>query len=193
MCMEVKKELSRKPSFGLRLLQIGVGVIAIGLAISAMIYPSVGVATVSFLLAVALIVIGIERIVTVFASYHSKSSRVGNVILGAIVVGLGATVLAFPLYATGFIAILLSFGLLFAGIARVIQGSTSRNSSKTSRGLAIGVGVLAIAISLMIFAAPSIGIVLLDLIVAIGLLIIGIECIAQAISGRRLSSRSITT
>ena len=145
--MEVRKELSRQPPSWIRFLQVGLGVIAIGLALSAIAVPAVGVATVSVVLAAALIVIGIERIVTVFSPNRSKSSRVGNIILGALVVGLGATVLAFPLYATGFLVILLSIGLLFAGIARVIQGSTSKNVSKTSRGLAIGVGILAIAIS----------------------------------------------
>ncbi|MFL6340137.1 MAG: HdeD family acid-resistance protein [Nitrososphaeraceae archaeon] len=191
--MEVRKELSRQPPSWIRFLQVGLGVIAIGLALSAIVFPSVGVATVSVVLAAALIVIGIERIVTVFSPNRSKSSRVGNIILGALVVGLGATVLAFPLYATGFLVILLSIGLLFAGIARVIQGSTSKNVSKTSRGLAIGVGILAIAISCIVFAAPLLGVVFLNFVVAIALLIIGIECIAQAISGRRLiTSRSIT-
>ena len=71
--MQVKSELSRKPPIGLRLLQVGLGVIAIGLALSAMVVPAVGVATVSAVLAAALIVIGIERIVTVFSANHSKS------------------------------------------------------------------------------------------------------------------------
>ena len=81
--MEVRKELSRQPPSWIRFLQVGLGVIAIGLALSAIVFPSVGVATVSVVLAAALIVIGIERIVTVFSPNRSKSSRVGNIILGA--------------------------------------------------------------------------------------------------------------
>jgi uncharacterized membrane protein HdeD (DUF308 family) len=184
--MEVRKELSRQPPLGLRLLQVSLGVVAIGLALSAIAVPAVGVATVSVVLAAALIVIGIERIVTVFSPNHSKSSRAGNIILGAIVIGLGSMVLAFPLYATGFLVVLLSIGLLFAGIARIIQGASSKNVSKGSRSLSLGVGVLAIAISCMVFASPLLGVVFLNFIVAIALLIIGIECIAQAMSGRRL-------
>jgi uncharacterized membrane protein HdeD (DUF308 family) len=191
--MEVRKELSRQPPSWLRLLQVGLGVIAIGLALSAIAVPAVGVATVSVVLAAALIVIGIERIVTVFLPNHSKSSRAGSIILGAIVIGLGATVLAFPLYATGFLVVLLSIGLLFAGIARIIEGTSSKNVSKGSRSLSLGVGALAIAISFMVFASPLLGVVFLNFVVAIALLIIGIECIAQATLGRRLiTSRSIT-
>jgi len=178
----------------LRLLQVGLGVIAIGLALSAMVVPAVGVATVSAVLAAALIVIGIERIVTVFSANHSKSSRAGNIILGAIVIGLGSMVLAFPLYATSFLVVLLAIGLLFAGIARIIQGASSKHVSKGSRSLSIGAGILAISISCMVFASPLLGVVFLNFIVAIALLIIGIECIAQAMSGRRLiTSRNITT
>ena len=191
--MEAKGQLSRRSPSWLRFLQVGLGVVAIGLALSVIIYPSIGVATVSAALAAALIVIGIERIVTGFSPVQSKSSRAGNIILGALVIGLSAAVLAFPLYATGFLVILLSVGLLFAGIARIIEGAASKHVSKGSRSLSIGVGILAVAISTMVFASPLFGIGLLNFIVGIVLLIIGIECIAQAISGRRLiTSRSIT-
>lgn len=79
---------------------------------------------------------------------------------------------------------MLSIGLLFAGIARIIEGVSSKHISKGSKSLSMGVGILAVAISFMVFASPLLGIVFLNFIVAIALLIIGIECIAQAISGR---------
>jgi uncharacterized membrane protein HdeD (DUF308 family) len=82
---------------------------------------------------------------------------------------------------------------LFAGIARIIEGASSKHVSKGSRALSLGVGALAVAISFMVFASPLLGVVFLNFIVAIGLTIIGIECIVQAISGRRsIASRSIT-
>jgi uncharacterized membrane protein HdeD (DUF308 family) len=191
--MEVKRALSRSPPSWLRFLQIGLGVIAVGLSLSVIVYPSVGIATLSVALAVALIVIGIERIATGFSANQSKSSRAGNIILGALVIGLSAGVLAFPLLAAGFLVIMLGISLLFAGIARIVEGVLSKHVSKGSRSLLIGVGVLAVAVSFMVFASPLVGIVLLNFIVAVALLIIGIECIVQAVSGRRLiASTSIT-
>lgn len=184
--MEVKRALSRSPPSWLRFLQIGLGVIAVGLSLSIIVYPSVGVATVSIVLAAALLVIGIERIATGFSANQSKSSSAGNIILGALVIGLSAVVLAFPLLAAGFLVIMLGISLLFAGIARIMEGVSSKHVSKGSRSLLIGVGVLAVAISFMVFASPLVGIVLLNFIVAIALLIIGIECIAEAVFGRRL-------
>ena len=152
---------------------------------SVIVYPSVGIATVSVALAAALIVIGIERIATGFSANQSKSSSAGNIILGALVIRLSAVVLAFPLLAAGFLVIMLGISLLFAGIARIMEGVSSKHVSKGSRSLLIGVGVLAVAISFMVFASPLVGIVLLNFIVAIALLI-GIECIAEAVFGRRL-------
>lgn len=190
--MEVKRALSRSPPSWLRFLQIGLGVIAVGLSLSVIVYPSVGIATVSVALAAALIVIGIERIATGFSANQLKSSPAGNIILGALVIGLSAVVLAFPLLAAGFLVIILGISLFFAGIARIIEGVLSKQVSKGSRSLLIGVGILAVAISFMVFASPLVGIVLLNFIVAVALLIIGIECIAQAVSGRRLIASTIT-
>jgi uncharacterized membrane protein HdeD (DUF308 family) len=164
---------------------MGLGIIAIGLSLSVIVYPSVGVHTVSFLLAAALLVVGFERVAIGFLSIHSKSSRVGNIALGAVVIGLSLTVLAFPLFTTGFLAIMLAFGLLFSGIARIVQGVSSKNGSKGSRALMAGVGVLAVAISVMVFSTPLLGITILNFVLAIALLIIGIQCIASAISSKR--------
>jgi uncharacterized membrane protein HdeD (DUF308 family) len=191
MKAETRYERSSSPSW-LRFLQIGLGIIAIGLSLSVIVYPSVGVHTVSFLLAAALLVVGFERVATGFLPNHSKSSRLGNYALGAVVIGLSLTVLAFPLFATGFLAIMLAFGLLFSGIARIVQGISSKNGSKGSRALMVGVGVLAVAISGMVFSAPLLGIAILNLVLAIALLIIGIQCIVSAVSGKRyMTSASI--
>ena len=130
-------------------------------------------------------VVGFERVATGFLSSHSKSSRLGNIALGALVIGLSLTVVAFPLFAAGFLAIMLSFGLLFSGIARIAEGIYSKNVSKGARILVLGVGVLAVAISVMIFSTPLLGIAILNFVLAVALLIIGIHCIVSAVSGKR--------
>ena len=183
--MKVESEYGRSSSSWLRFFQIGLGIIAIGSSLSVIVYPSVGVHTVSFLLAAALLVVGFERVATGFLQNHSKSSRLGNFALGAVVIGLSLTVVVFPLFATGFLAIMLAFGLLFSGIARIVQGVSSKNVSKGSRTLMVGVGALAVAISAMVFSTPLLGIAILNLVLAIALLIIGIQCIASAVSNKR--------
>ena len=58
---------------------------------------------------------------------------------------------------------------------------------KGIRGFTIGVGVLAVIISVMILAAPVIGAIFAGLIIAMALLIIGIQMVAAGVAGRRES------
>jgi hypothetical protein len=59
----------------------------------------------------------------------------------------------FPLFAAGILIGLVTFGLLFVGIARIIHGITSKSISKWSRIFLLGVGILS-SVSFMIFASP---------------------------------------
>jgi uncharacterized membrane protein HdeD (DUF308 family) len=72
------------------------------------------------------------------------------------------------------------------GIARILYGVMTRHkASQWSRAFAIGVGILSIAVSIMVFASPLLGAFLVTLVLAINLLILGIESIAHGISGRK--------
>jgi uncharacterized membrane protein HdeD (DUF308 family) len=126
-------------------------------------------------------------------SKHSKSSRFGNIGLGALAALLGIVVLAFPLFTTGVLVTLLALGLLFTGIARIIHGMSEKNTSKWSKGLLVGVGILSLAVSFMVFASPALGVFLLTLVLGINLLIIGIQSVAYAISGHQRRTHNPTT
>ena len=173
---------------GLQIAQVVLGVIAIGLSLSVMAEPGAGVALLVFLLSITLLVLGIERVIAgIGLAGLRKSSRIGNIILGGLTIALGIAVISFPLFAAGFLILMLAIGLLFMGIARILYGITAsrRNASQWSRAFAIGVGILSIAISFMVFASPLLGAFLLTLILAVNLLILGIESIAHGISSRK--------
>ena len=144
---------------GLRIAQIVLGVIAIALSISVMAQPRAGVTLLVFLLSVTLLVLGIERVIAgIGLKDLPKSSRIGNIILGSLTIALGIIVISFPAFAAGFLILLLAIGLLFMGIARILYGILARrNVSKWSKAFAIGVGILSIAVSIMIFASPLLG------------------------------------
>ena len=182
---------------GIRILQIVLGAIAIALSLAVIVNPGVGIATLTFLLSITLLVVGIERFVTgLTLSKHSKSSRFGNIGLGALAALLGIAVMAFPLFTTGVLVTLLALGLLFTGIARVIHGISDKNTSKWSKGFLVGVGVLSLAVSFLVFASPALGVFLLTLVLGINLLIIGIQSVAYGISGhqrRRYNPTTATT
>ena len=172
---------------GTRILQVVLGGIAIALSLGVIFNPGIGIATIALLLSATLLVAGIERVVTGFTQSNrsSKLSKFGNISLGALVALLGITVLAVPVFATEVLVTLLAIGLLFIGIARIIHGLKDKNISKWSRGSLVGVVILSLAVSFMVFAYPALGVFLLTLILGINLLIIGVQSVAYAISGHR--------
>lgn len=179
---------------GIRISQIVLGGIAIALSLAIISSPGFGIATITFLLSITLLVVGIERLVTGFTpSEQSKSSRFGNIGLGALAALLGIAVVAFPLFTTGVLVSLLALGLLFIGIARIIHGISAKNISKWSKGFLVGVGILSLAVSFTVIAYPAFGVSLLTLVLGINLLIIGIQSVAYAISGHQRRTYNPTT
>src|SRR6476659_234779 len=85
--------------------------------------PGAGVALLVFLLSITLLVLGIERVIACIGlAGLRKSSRIGNIILGGLTIALGITVISFPLFAAGFLILMLAIVLLFMGIARILYG-----------------------------------------------------------------------
>jgi uncharacterized membrane protein HdeD (DUF308 family) len=182
----MKDEGNHSNSFkAIRAAQIVLGAIAIVLSLAIIADPVLGIGVLIFLLSITIIVAGIERVAVGVHPHLTKSSRTGNIVLGAIAIGLGILVIVFPLLATLFLVTLLSVGLFFIGIARIIQGIGNKNISRWSRVLLVGVGILSLVLSFIVIAHPVSGIIILAIILAINLLIIGIESIVNGISSRR--------
>jgi uncharacterized membrane protein HdeD (DUF308 family) len=191
----MKTESETGVSKGIRILQIIVGIIAIALSIAVIVNPGFGIEILVFLLSISLFVVGIERISIAFLPYIRKSStRIGNIVLGGLAILLSIIVIGFPFFTIGFLVTLLAIGLLFIGAARIIHGVLDKQTSKWSRIFLVAVGILSIGVSFMVFANPLLGIFLLTFILAINLLIIGIESIVHGASGKRnLAASSIST
>jgi uncharacterized membrane protein HdeD (DUF308 family) len=175
----------KKISKGIRILQVIVGIIAISISIAEILNPGFGLELLVFLLSITIFVIGIERVSMGFLPNMTKSSRITNIVLGALAIVLAIIVIAFPIFTIGFLVRLLSIGLLFIGFSRIVHGILDKRISKWSRAFLIGVGILSIVVSFMVLTNPFLGLFLLILILAVNLLIIGIESIVEGISGNR--------
>lgn len=81
--------------------------------------------------------------------------------------------------------------LLFNGVARIVEGMTGRHSGM-SRAFLIGVGILALIISVLVLSFPLFGIVLAGTIIAIGLLITGIQMVFAGVSRTKVQNRTDT-
>ncbi|HEX2407925.1 MAG TPA: DUF308 domain-containing protein [Nitrososphaeraceae archaeon] len=173
-------------SKGIRILQIIVGIIAIALSIAVIVNPGFGIEILVFLLSITLFVVGIERVSIGFLPYITKSStRTSNIVLGGLAIALAIIVIAFPIFTIGLLVTLLALGLLFIGVARIVHGIFDKQTSKWSRVLLVGVGILSIGISFMVFINPLVGLFILTFMLAVNLLIIGIESIVHGVSGKR--------
>ena len=191
----MKTSSEKGVSKGIRILQVIVGIIAIGLSIAVIINPGFGIEILVFLLSLTLLVVGIERVSIGFLPYIKKSStRISNIVLGGLAIALAIIVIAFPIFTIGILVTLLALGLLFIGAARIVHGIFDKQTSKWSRIFLVAVGILSIGISFMVFINPLVGIFIMTFILAVNLLIIGIESIVHGVSGKKnLASSESTT
>lgn len=184
--MTTTKIIGEKSPTWVRALQIGIGAIAIGLSIAALIFPIIAAAAAFTVAGIILFLLGIEQVVAGIFLY--KSSRFAHIGLGILVVILSSLVMAYPLASATLVVFLAAIALLFSGAASVIAGlrSGGKTSSGTgSRVLAIGAGALAIVLSITLMVSPMFGIALAGLIIGIALLVYGIRLVATGISVRK--------
>jgi uncharacterized membrane protein HdeD (DUF308 family) len=165
----------------LRGVQIGLGIITVILSIYALAFPAVTFVAVVFILAIILFVVGIERIISgIFLQVRGRWTMIGLGILALIFAGL---VMAYPGFASWIISIFIGIALLFVGGARIAQGFSGHESG-WRRAFLIGVGILLIIIGIIVLVSPLFGMVFAGFVIAIGLLIAGIQMITVGATGR---------
>jgi uncharacterized membrane protein HdeD (DUF308 family) len=195
--MTTTKIIEVKSPTWVRALQIGIGAVAVGLSLAAIIFPVLAVAATFTVAAIILFLFGIEQVVAGVFLY--KRSRLAHIGLGILVMILSGLVMAYPLASATLVVFLAGIALLFSGISSIIAGlragksggeersgrRITASSSKGSRALAIGAGALAVALSITIMVAPMFGIALAGIIIGVALLVYGIRLVVTGISGRK--------
>jgi len=145
--------------------------------------PVSAVFIITLLFSIALIFLGIERFtVGITSSGGSKGSRLGNIVLGMITIAISGLALIFPLFAFEIMVFLISFGLLFSGIGRIMQGVSSKTADIWYRVTIIGFGIFAIVFSVLVLVYPILS---TTIMLSIVFLILGTECIMAGTTGKR--------
>jgi uncharacterized membrane protein HdeD (DUF308 family) len=176
--------LNEKAPNWLRTLDVIFGLIAVLLSVTVLIYPGLAVLTLVLILSLALLVLGIARISKgIFEKYLSDGFRAFNIIMGSLVLILGITVVVFPGFGSSLLITLLSIGLLFSGIGRLIIGGFVKVLPSWIRSLLVIVGLLTVVFSIAVLLFPNLGFITLAYLVAISLLINGIARIISGING----------
>jgi uncharacterized membrane protein HdeD (DUF308 family) len=166
----------------LRAVQIGLGALTIALSIFALAFPAIAYISVVWILSIVLFFVGIEQIIVgIFSPRRSRWSSIG---LGILVLIFAAIAMSFPVAAALTIIIFIGVAFLINGIARIIEGFSGKHSG-ISRTFLVGVGIMAVALSVAVLISPFFGATLAGIIIGIGLLITGIQMIFIGIQGRR--------
>jgi len=174
--------IEKSPAW-VRAAQIGLGIIVVILAIYALAYPGATFVSLVLILGIILFIVGIERIIAgIFLPIKGKGASIG---LGILVLIFSGLVIAFPGFATWMITIFLGIALLFAGATSIAHGFSGVGSG-WRKAFLIGVGALLIIIGIMVLVSPYFGAAFAGFVVAIGLLIAGIQMLVAGATGKKL-------
>ncbi|MGA8842468.1 MAG: DUF308 domain-containing protein [Nitrososphaeraceae archaeon] len=172
----------KQPSW-IRGAQIGLGALIIILSIMIIFNPVLTTVTLVFLLGIALLFLGIERVI--IGIFLSKSSRLATVGLGIICIAFAILFMTFPKGSTTTLVIIAAIALLFGGIAKIAEGLRKKELKTWQKWSSVGVGALALAVAISIFVVPGFGIGLVGVMFGIVLVIMGIQMISSGLSGQQ--------
>ncbi len=139
------------------------------------------------MLSVILIISGITRIVNgLFDKHVSKKMRMTNFIFGLLLTGIGVVVVLLPDLGIDLLIILLAFGLILQGVARITVGGSDSYLAIWYRGVFVLFGFISILLGVVVIISPSLGVLTLILLLAWGFIVSGIGRIATGFSGYAL-------
>ena len=168
-------------------VQLGLGIIVVILSIYALAYPGAAFVSLVLILGIILFIVGIEKIIAgIFLPIKGKGASIG---LGILVLIFAGLVIVFPGFATWMITVFIGIALLFAGASSIAQGFSGKESG-WRKAFLIGVGALLIIIGIMVLVSPVFGAQFAGFVVAIGLLIAGIQMIVAGATGKKLHLES---
>jgi uncharacterized membrane protein HdeD (DUF308 family) len=156
-----------------RAAQIILGALAILLAIVAL--TTSGPTSMLILIAIVLVFTGFEKTITgLFIAHNLRFFTIG---LGVLTISLAGLALTYPIAAARVLLLILGFSLMVDGFSRIADGLTNNSDKRLVRGFTIAVGILAIIISVGINIIPFWGKLFIIKLIAIDLIIIGIQMI----------------
>ncbi|MDW0150631.1 MAG: DUF308 domain-containing protein [Nitrososphaeraceae archaeon] len=164
--------MNKSPKW-VRATQIVLGALAILLAIVAL--TNSGLTILLIFIAIVLVIAGFEKTITgLFIAHNLRFFTIG---LGVLTIILAGVTLAYHIAAVRVLLLILGFTLMVDGFSRIADGLTNKSDKRLIRGFTIAVGILAIIISVGINIIPFWGKLFITKLIAVDLIIIGIQMI----------------
>ena len=171
----------------MRALEIIVGIILLAVAVYFVFNPSLGAGLVRILLAIGLIVLGLVLVVRGATSdVLSGWARILNVILGIIVIALGAYSIIYPDLGTALVIFLFALALLLTAIGRIAFAGFEVGAGipPWARSASLVIGVIALLIAIAVIVWPGLGEALIGWLMALMFGLFGIELIMSGASSK---------
>jgi uncharacterized membrane protein HdeD (DUF308 family) len=174
----------KAPNWWLRVLNVVFGLVCILLSAVVLAYPGLDTLTLILILAIALLVVGLARVmVGVFAEFIPI--RLRAIIIGASLFEIAVTMIniLYPQYITQTLIQLLSVALLVHATISAVIGGYVRAFPSLLRGLFVLAGLLGITMSVAAFLSTPLGFLASVYLLAIGYLSHGIVEVNWGITG----------
>jgi len=165
--------MNNKSPKWVRVAQIVLGALAILLSIVAI--TNSGLTILLILIAIVLVITGFEK--TIIGLFIAHKLRFFTIGLGVLTIILAGLALTYPIAAARLLLLILGFSLMVDGFSRIFDGFTNKSDKQLGRGLTIAVGILTIIISVGINIIPFWGKLFISKLIAVDLIIIGIQMI----------------
>ncbi len=164
-----------KSSMWLRIIEIIIGLIVLALGGYVVAYPGVAAATLIGFLAVGIFILSFVEFARIFSEGISGWQRLLRLILSVIVFLLAIAILVSPLIWGGLtLAWLVGLALIFLGFVAIARATPGM----------IVVGIIAVVVGFVVFIYPPLGVATAVLLLAIALIIFGLELIVSGLLGR---------
>ena len=176
-----------KTSKGIRISEIILGAIAIGLAGFVISNPEVTTALLVMFLGFALIVTGISRVIVGAVSKQVSTGFRGiNLGIGVLSIIGGIFTIVNPVTAIATLIFIVAIFILIHGLGLIGSGVASRGLDKGSRVSGIVLGAIAVAFAVILLVNPGLAVVMMIIFMSLGLLFNGIASIISGITGNRI-------
>jgi uncharacterized membrane protein HdeD (DUF308 family) len=166
----------------LRIIEIIAGIIVLLLAAYLIFNPNVAIDLLRIILGIGLIILGLAMLVRGATSkLISRWGRVLSIVLGIIVLVLGITAIVYTGFGSALLVTIFAIGLLLNAIGRLEFAGYATGAGLPSwlRGASFVLGIIALIIAIAVIVWPGIGFALLVVLVALALLLLGIELIVS--------------
>jgi len=166
----------------LRIVEIIAGIVVLLLAVYLVVNPNVAISLLRIILGIALVILGLAFLVRGATSKMlSTRGEVISIVLGIIVLALGVAAIFYTGFGSALLVAIFAIGLLLNAIGRISYAgyATGAGLPAPLRGASFALGIIALIIAIVVIVFPGIGFVLLVVLVALALLLLGIELIVS--------------